>query len=140
MKTILISSAIAIYVVLSTVRGFAQQASATKALEDRFKVLDKNGDGKITRDELPQSPFFEQRDKNGDGVITLAEAKEVLEAGANPSSTSSDKEPVPTNQPARDPSPQSAKQPVQPLKGGDYGVGRMVEDVTFTKIDGKKHK
>jgi hypothetical protein len=128
-KTILISSAIAICVVLSTVRGFAQQVSATKALEDRFKVLDKNGDGRITRDELPQSPFFEQRDKNGDGVITLAEAKEFLEASANLSSTPSDKEPVPTNQPARDKSPPSTPQRVQPQKGGDYGVGRMVEDL-----------
>jgi len=63
-------------------RGVAQQVSAVNALEQHFKQLDKNGDGKITTDELPQSPFFKLRDKNGDGVITLAVAKGLLEAGA----------------------------------------------------------
>ena len=94
MKKLLIGSTTAICLALITLRGMAQQASEVKALEERFKVLDKNGDGMITTDELPQSPFFEQRDKDGDGAITLAEAKAVLEAGASPNTTPSNEEPA----------------------------------------------
>jgi peroxiredoxin len=140
MKTILIPSVIAICVVLSTLRGMAQQSSAIKALEDRFKVLDKNGDGKITNEELPQSRFFKQRDKNGDGEITFAEAKAELEGRTYPISTPSITEIVPPKQPVHNRSPQLAPQRVQPLKGGDHGVGRMIEDVVFTKTDGVRHK
>ena len=128
MKALLIRSAIAICVVLSTLRGVAQQASAVKALEDRFKVLDKNGDGKITTDELPQSPFFEQRDKNRDGAITLAEAMAVMEEGANSNTPTSSKEAPTTNPTPRATTAQPTRQRVRPLKGGDYGVGRMVEE------------
>lgn len=40
-----------------------------------FKQLDKNGDGKVTRDEFPGrvARLFEQIDSNGDGVITADE-------------------------------------------------------------------
>ena len=62
----LISLTIGLFHVLVALRGVAQQTSAVKALEDRFKVLDKNGDGKITSEELSPSPFFEQRDTNGE--------------------------------------------------------------------------
>ena len=44
-------------------RVIAQQSSAIVGLEQRFKQLDNNGDGKITTDELPHSPFFKQRDR-----------------------------------------------------------------------------
>src|SRR5262245_65748612 len=64
--------------------SFSQQKSDVEALEQRFKQLDKNGDGKITTEELPMSQFFQQRDKNGDGVITLAEAKAALQESSPP--------------------------------------------------------
>jgi hypothetical protein len=136
-KMLFIRSAVAICVVLSASRGSAQQSSATKGLEDRFKALDKNGDGKITHDELPQSPFFQQRDKNGDGVITLAE---VLNASGNANATPSSHEPARADSPARAKSPYAVRQRVQPLNGGDHGVGQMVEDVAFTGTKGSKHK
>ena len=42
----------------------------------RFGVLDKNGDGKITRDEFGGPPFlFARADTNGDGVISRDEAE-----------------------------------------------------------------
>jgi HlyD family secretion protein len=37
-----------------------------------FKDLDKDGDGKITREENP-SPFFDRMDANSDGVIDRSE-------------------------------------------------------------------
>lgn len=52
--------------------------------EQVFKRVDKNGDGKITQDELPpeRRQTFARQDANGDGGISLAELKAVLEAGA----------------------------------------------------------
>jgi len=43
-------------------------------IEERFKQLDKNNDGKLTPDEFTL-PSFKQVDKNNDGVLTLDEVK-----------------------------------------------------------------
>jgi catechol 2,3-dioxygenase-like lactoylglutathione lyase family enzyme len=44
------------------------------AFADRFKQLDRNGDGRLSPEELP-GPLFKQMDKNGDGFVTLEEAQ-----------------------------------------------------------------
>ena len=44
-------------------------------LQERFKQLDRNGDGKVTSDEFPDARVFKQMDKDGDGVVTLEEAR-----------------------------------------------------------------
>jgi HlyD family secretion protein len=43
-----------------------------------FKELDKDGDGKITREENP-SPYFDQTDANSDGVIDAQEFKTAMD-------------------------------------------------------------
>jgi arylsulfatase A-like enzyme len=47
---------------------------AAGSLEARFKQFDKNGDGKLTPDEVPRQ-LFTQMDKNKDGVVTFEEAR-----------------------------------------------------------------
>lgn len=44
-------------------------------IEERFKQLDRNADGKLTPDEFPRAGAFRQMDTNKDGVVTLEEAK-----------------------------------------------------------------
>jgi Ca2+-binding EF-hand superfamily protein len=48
--------------------------------------LDKNGDGKVSKDEAlaPQGPRFSEADTNGDGVITADEASESFKAQVPP--------------------------------------------------------
>lgn len=49
--------------------GLAQSPS----LADRFDRFDRNRDGKVTPDELPQEAIFKRLDRNGDGVIERSE-------------------------------------------------------------------
>ena len=44
-------------------------------LDQRFSQLDRNGDGKLTPDELTDPATFKRLDANGDGVVTLDEAR-----------------------------------------------------------------
>lgn len=50
-------------------------SAAEQQLETRFKRLDRNGDGKLSPDEVRKAPRFSAADLNGDGVVTLDEAK-----------------------------------------------------------------
>jgi hypothetical protein len=65
------------------------QGRAAGTLPERFKELDRNGDGELMADELPRPGLFKRMDTNGDGVVTLDEAKSAF-AGAPP-------EPAPGN-------------------------------------------
>jgi Ca2+-binding EF-hand superfamily protein len=49
-------------------------------IEERFKQFDRNGDGKLTPDEVPNAQLFKRMDKNGDGVVTWQEAQEAFSA------------------------------------------------------------
>jgi thiol-disulfide isomerase/thioredoxin len=144
LKNYLLAATFICCMALLALRGFAQQAAEIKALEDRFKQLDKNGNGRITIDELPPSPFFKQRDKNEDGAITLEEAKAFLAETARSAARqppSSAGRPPPAVKGARAKSTTAAvRRGPQPLKPGGHGVGRLVADVSFTDLAGATHK
>lgn len=44
-------------------------------IEAQFKAADKNGDGKLTPDEVPDANIFKRLDRNADGAISLDEAR-----------------------------------------------------------------
>ena len=141
MKKLLVAGIGTVLAALVAIRGVAEQSAAEKTLQERFKQLDKNGDGKVTTDELPQSAFFKQRDKNGDGAITLAEAMAFLEDSSNtpeatptpPRESSGSK--VRSHTPAA-----SLRQGPQPLRPSDRGVGGLVADVSFTDLTGTSYQ
>ena len=49
----------------------------SSSVEDRFAGYDKNGDGQLSPNEVPQQlrRFFSRLDKDGDGLLSLEEAK-----------------------------------------------------------------
>jgi hypothetical protein len=59
-------------IVAACAAAHAQQAGA--GLFDRFKQLDRNGDGKLSAEEFPGARF-QQMDKDGDGFATMEEVR-----------------------------------------------------------------
>jgi len=50
-------------------------------LKARFQRLDRNGDGELTPEEVPNANLFRRLDRNGDGRVTPGEAAEALAKG-----------------------------------------------------------
>ncbi|MCU0722477.1 MAG: EF-hand domain-containing protein, partial [Planctomycetes bacterium] len=62
--------------------AFAQDgARQGGGLDKRFKELDKDGDGKVSAEELGNPALHKRLDKDGDGFVTLAEAREAVRSG-----------------------------------------------------------
>ncbi len=139
MKWAGIVGALMVCALWANVSARAEPKAGEQALQDRFRQLDKNGDGKITTDEVPQSAFFKQRDKNGDGAITLAEAMDFL-ADASTTSDAASTKPVRVVGGQGESPVASLRQGPQPLRPGEHGVGRRVENVKFTDLAGKSHQ
>lgn len=55
------------------VLAIALAMAQSPSLADRFDRLDRNHDGKLTPDELPQAAFFKRLDRNVDGVVEKSE-------------------------------------------------------------------
>ena len=133
MKPILRSVALAL--AITTTPSFAAERLLTAVsgamLLEKFKELDRNGDGKLTAEEAGNAPWFKRLDRNGDGVITLDEIRAVIAALKRDT-------PVAASNTAA--GPIHLRQGPAILKPGDAGIGRMVPDAAFTDLAGAPHK
>lgn len=122
-------------------------AMAEDRLADRFRQLDLDADGKVTREEFPQPEFFDPLDLNGDDRITLDEARRAFldpqvrqkftPAGATPPVA-----PAPSAAGTSGASETLApvREGPQPLKPSEHGVGRLVPDLQFADLAGNACK
>lgn len=102
----------------------------------KFKQLDVNGDGKLSAVEVAAFPLLKNLDANGDGEITLEEAQLVIGMLTKPSQKAPPSEIAPPAFTLND----SPREAAKLLKAGEYKVGSLVADVTFTDLDGRAHK
>lgn len=123
-------------------RGGALQSAARKALENvgateieqRFKQLDRNGDGKLAGEELAQARWLSRL--GGAEGVTLAQVKDFFaNFAAKPTAPASSVAP-----PAYVPEQASPRQEPKRIKPADAGIGRMIADAAFTDLDGKPRK
>lgn len=138
---------VAVVVLAQTEDRAKRKAGAGAAqLTDRFRELDKDGDGKLTKLELG-SVLFEFLNANGDESVTLEEAREVIrekgmealqqvikKASAKPEAAT-----APATTDAKPTAETASNDPLREgpkrLTPGDHGVGRMVPDLMLTDIN-----
>ena len=122
-------------VLSSFTSAFAQSA------ETVFEKFDRDGDGRVTSEELPSKPTFQRYDTNKDGAITLAEYKAVI--GNTPTESPlrrlSKKGGATANAPSIQPEDlKKITSGPEMLKPGEVGIGRMIDDMKFRTLDGKE--
>lgn len=105
-------------------------------IDSTFRSLDRDGDGKLSRQEAGGQKWFTSLDMNGDGVLDpqevgfLKKAAQARARGAtNPRAERTNPRPAPSMKPA-------AQGPLA-LGRRESGVGRMVENLALTDLDGK---
>ncbi|MSU58901.1 MAG: redoxin domain-containing protein [Pedosphaera sp.] len=104
-----------------------------------FKSFDKNGDGKVTKEEAGNAAWFDRIDLNRDAEITREELATVAKiylarrAGGLDGGLA-----VPGGAAAAVDVP--LRQGPKILKAADQGVGRLLPDAKFTDINGKSGK
>ena len=123
---------------LQSVRKAKNLVGGGSGTDVLFKRFDQNGDGQLTKDELPNKRWFSGLDADKDGRVTLDEAVKTLaslrERGAP---TGSMPEAGPIKPASEDP---SFKEAPQFLKAADHGIGRMVEDLALKTLEGSSIK
>ena len=123
----------------------AAESTGTSFLEQRFHQLDRNHDGKLTREEAGDAPWFERIDRRGTGVVTIEQIREVVRRlGAErvnraigPAGATAE---MPPAAPAVATPLTVVREGPKLLKPADAGVGLMIPDLSFTDLDGRAGK
>lgn len=105
--------------------------TAAEKIGVAFKRLDRDGNGKVTREESGHAKWFDRGDENRDGQLTLDEAVRRLSALVEKHGTP---------EPEVEPPDESLKEQPQVLKAADHGVGRRVAEMPLKDIAGQPVK
>ena len=108
--------------------------------DDAFDRADRNGDGRITADEVAQGIPFQLIDADGDGFVTRAEAAAAVRRGILNRDGSAREQPVRTGQPAVQEPAADPRRSAEPVTAAEHGVGRLVQDIRFTDLQGQTHR
>jgi peroxiredoxin/mono/diheme cytochrome c family protein len=104
------------------------------AITERFRQMDKNGDGKLSAEELKDFPRLRQwlqgADGDGDGLLTLAEVRAFLGREKPAEKQAQPAPPAPTKEPLQE-------RP-RVLSPAAAGVGRLVPDIALKNLDGQE--
>ncbi|WP_414661787.1 redoxin domain-containing protein [Horticoccus sp. 23ND18S-11] len=137
MRTSLSFSLIVVVAVSAStlVVGGAEREGKGTSLEARFRQLDRNADGKVTREEAGDAAWFDRLDRDGDGSVTMDEVRVVTKTLARATSTS--ELPAQSDHVTREPAENSPRVGPKRIKPTEAGVGRRVSNFAFTDIEGK---
>lgn len=99
----------------------------------KFHELDKNGDGKLTAEEMGNAALFQQIDANHDGVVTLEEARAFFAHGLPPGLARV--VPPATAEPAAAPAerPQEGSKRLSP---SECRIGARIPDFALQDLEG----
>ena len=104
-------------------------------IDSTFRSLDRDGDGKLSQQEAGGQKWFASLDRNRDGIVDLQEV-ELLKKAVQTRAPGA-KDPAAER---KNPTPAPASQPVRQgplaLGGHESGVGRMVDNLALTDLDG----
>lgn len=124
---------IAVQAILACDEIFAQSADKPRTFEQIFRELDKNGDGKLTREESANPGSFDAADADKDGRVTPDELRLYLAARQRPRVPS--KTPIPAAEtPRTTPPPVDGVPVLKSLPDADAvrdaaGTGQLFECV-----------
>ena len=109
----------------------AQTQTPPRPFDEVFKRRDKNGDGKLTRDETPNPESFAIADADRDGVVTLEEFRRYMagRAGRNTAvpKASTPAAPAPIPAPEKTGEPPLKKLPDSDAVRDAAGLGQLFE-------------
>jgi Ca2+-binding EF-hand superfamily protein len=113
-------------------------------IENMIKAVDKNADGQITKDEAGDAPWFTRLDQDANGIISaeeLAMMRRIVAQRGGGAGTGTGGRGMPTNAPTITPEDvQKITSGPEVLKPGEVGIGRMIEDISFTSLDGQNRR
>ncbi len=127
-------------------------AAEREDLRAQFRRYDSDENGQVTAAELTDPQVFALLDGDGDGAITIEEAKSAVAAGRLrgvklpapvPASKLSDSK-LRTDRALDEAEDRGTndevRQAPKPIKATEYRVGRLIDDLEFTDVEGTSHR
>ncbi len=116
--------------------SFPEKLPGLEQVHSTFRSLDRDGDGRLSKQEAGGQKWFAPLDRNGDGFVDSQEVGLLKKAAQGRAPGAKDPTAERTN-PGPAPSIKPAAQGPLALGGHESGVGRMVDHLVLTDLDGK---